>query len=108
MLNPKLREIYSENVIPALEVISKSFEERNVTAYVVDKREYKNIIAPVAIVFDKPEFNEEAYTIVDDASQSYMKLLEPEDEEYFYGIMTIGNKHIWDEIDKEKVLLWVK
>lgn len=108
MLNPKLKEIYTKEVIPTLEIISNFLEERNVVAYVYDKKTYKGITAPVAIVFDEPSLDTEVSILTEKSCRLYMDLLEPEDEEYFVTITVVGKKSIWENIVREKTSLWVK
>lgn len=109
MLNPKLKEIYTKEVIPTLEIISDFLEERNVKAYVYDKKTYKGITAPVAIVFDEPSIDTEVSLLTEKSCRLYMDLLEPEDEEYFVTIISVGKKSVWELIvGDNKISLWVK
>lgn len=108
MLNPELREVYSEHIMPTLKIISDFLEERNIVAYAFDKKQCKGIIRPIAIIFDNSEIANEVDTLAYEASKLYLKLLEPEDRDELMDIVAIGRKHVWEKLDGVRIPLWVK
>lgn len=107
MLNPELKKMYSECVIASLEMIAKYFETKNVVAYVYNKKTYKGITEPVAIIFDEPKLDYNATCYVEKACRLYVDQLKPEDREMFITPVTVGKKAIWADIVREKTPLWI-
>lgn len=110
MLNPKIKEVYSELVVDALDELSKFFEGNNIKAYAYGvKGESLNIKAPVAILFDNYEIKDIAYEKVNDCYKFYARHLSDENDEKLAGIVSIHDKNGWEPITKEekRILLWV-
>lgn len=107
MLNPKLREIYTEGVIEPLEELARYFENKNEKAYVFDTVNKFGIIAPMAILWDNKDLRLEGKIEVHKCYNKYTENLTPEEEEEFGGLTNICTRATWADFEKDVMQLWV-
>lgn len=108
MLNPELKNIYSDKVIKALEIIAKYFKDKNEEAYVFGvKGEEVGLKAPVAIFWSNDLLYDEAYDLIHDAVDIYEDGLTSEEDEILGGIAMLSNKEDWEEYREDLITLWL-
>lgn len=107
MLNPKLREIYSDSVLDALGSLSEEFENRNIWAGVYGvKGESINLKAPVLILTmdNHKEFRERVWSCY----REYTEGLSGEEDESLAGLVYLGGNDFYSKYKKGAIPLWVK
>lgn len=111
MLNPKLKEVYSVQAIPTLEIMSDYLEERNITAYVYNEHTWEGVTYPDTIVFDVPKLDSSIRRLLHKACELYLGLFDEDDEEYYYPIWAREYSSNWEKYIKDEnvmIPLWIK
>ena len=108
MLNPVLKDIYSDKVIVALSKMSEYFEGKGVKAYVFGvKGTDIGLRAPIDIFYNNPQIKEEESEIIFQYARLYQENLTDKEDEILGGIKSASDERLWGMYKEKSELLWV-
>lgn len=108
MLNPELKNIYSEKVVLSLSKMAEYFEGKGVKAYVFGVKGLEiGLRAPIDIFYDNPLIKEEASEIIFEHARLYQDGLTDKEDEILGGIKSASDERLWGMYKERSEPLWV-
>ena len=108
MLNPILKEIYSDDVIVALSKIAEYFESKSIEAYVYGVKGAEiGLRAPISIFYNNTRIKEEANEIIFESARLYQDKLSDKEDELLGGIKSSSTIELWGVYKERSERLWV-